>query len=87
MLEQEHGTAASIKSRLTKQSVQSAIISTKERLKLYSKIPKNGLCIFCGEILKENSKIPKKITIDFEPYKPINTSIYRCENKFLVEPL
>ena len=31
--------------------------------------------------------MPKKITIDIEPYKPINTSIYRCENKFLVEPL
>lgn len=29
----------------------------------------------------------KKVTIDFEPFKPINTSLYLCDNKFHTEPL
>jgi peptide subunit release factor 1 (eRF1) len=24
----------------------------------------------------------KKVNIDFEPFKPINTSLYMCDNKF-----
>lgn len=87
MLEQEFGTAANIKSRLNRQSVQTAIVSTKERLKLYNRVPKNGLCIFCGEILMEDNRTMKKYVIDFEPYKPINKSLYRCLGKFVTEPL
>ena len=30
---------------------------------------------------------PKKVNIDFEPYKPINTSLYLCDNKFHTEAL
>ena len=26
-----------------------------------------------------------QVTIDFEPFKPINTSLYLCDNKFHVE--
>jgi len=29
----------------------------------------------------------KKVNIDFEPFKPINTSLYLCDNKFHTEPL
>ena len=29
----------------------------------------------------------KKINIDFEPFKPINTSLYLCDNKFHTEAL
>ena len=29
----------------------------------------------------------KKVTIDFEPFKPINTSLYLCDNKFHTEAL
>ncbi len=27
----------------------------------------------------------KKVSIDFEPFKPINTSLYLCDNKFHTE--
>lgn len=27
----------------------------------------------------------KKVNIDFEPFKPINTSLYLCDNKFHTE--
>ena len=29
----------------------------------------------------------KKLNIDFEPFKPINTSLYLCDNKFHTEAL
>lgn len=85
MLTEEYGTASNIKSRVNRLSVLEAIVSTQQRLKLYTKCPPNGLCIFCGTI--STDKGPKKITIDFEPFKPINTSLYLCDNKFHVEPL
>ncbi|KAJ2789787.1 translation termination factor eRF1, partial [Coemansia helicoidea] len=56
------------------------------RLKLYTKTPPNGLVVFCGTILTDEGK-EKKVNIDFEPFKPINTSLYLCDNKFHVEAL
>ena len=47
MLTEEYGTASNIKSRVNRLSVLEAIVSTQQRLKLYSKCPPNGLCIFC----------------------------------------
>jgi peptide chain release factor subunit 1 len=81
LLTDEYGTASNIKSRTNRLSVLSAITSTQNRLKLYQNIPKNGLILFCGTILDENNK-EKKVTYDIEPFKPINTSLYLCDNKF-----
>src|ERR1700743_3388583 len=69
------GTASNIKSRVNRQSVLSAITSTQQRLKLYNKVPPNGLVVYCGEILTSEGK-ERKVNIDFEPFKPINTSLY-----------
>merc|ERR1712094_33989 len=62
ILVQEFGTASNIKSKTNKLSVLSAIKSTQERIKLYNKMPKNGLVIFCGTVLQEGNK-EKKVTI------------------------
>mmetsp|Transcript_17331 Transcript_17331/g.42357 ORF Transcript_17331/g.42357 Transcript_17331/m.42357 type:complete len:464 (-) Transcript_17331:5695-7086(-) len=86
MLGDEYGTASNIKSRVNRLSVLSAITSTQQRLKLYSKCPKNGLVIYCGTVITEDGK-ERKVNIDFEPYKPINTSLYLCDNKFHTEDL
>ena len=43
-------------------------------------VPPNGLVIYCGTIVTEEGK-EKKVNIDFEPFKPINTSLYLCDNK------
>ncbi|KAJ1623701.1 eukaryotic peptide chain release factor subunit 1-like protein, partial [Pavlovales sp. CCMP2436] len=45
-----------------------------------------GLIIYCGTILTDEGK-EKKVNIDFEPFRPINTSLYLCDNKFHVEAL
>merc|ERR1719353_278806 len=86
MLTEEYGTASCIKSRVNRLSVLSAITSTQQRLKMYNRTPPNGLIIFCGEVLTEDNK-EKKLTFDFEPFKPINTSQYMCDNKFYTEAL
>merc|ERR1719436_2178813 len=86
MLAEEYGTASSIKSRVNKLSVLGAITSTQQRLKRHSKTPNNGLILYCGEIITEDGK-EKKVTIDFEPFKPINTTMYLCDNKFHTEDL
>ena len=71
---------------MNRQSVLSAITSTQQRLKLYNKVPTNGLVVYCGEIITSEGK-ERKINIDFEPFKPINTSLYLCDNKFHTEAL
>ncbi|GAB7343788.1 hypothetical protein MBLNU457_1761t1 [Dothideomycetes sp. NU457] len=86
MLAEEFGTASNIKSRVNRQSVLSAITSTQQRLKLYNKVPPNGLVVYCGEIITSEGK-ERKVNIDFEPFKPINTSLYLCDNKFHTEAL
>lgn len=86
MLSDEYGTASNIKSRVNRLSVLGAITSTQQRLKLYSKCPKNGLVIYCGTVITDEGK-ERKVNIDFEPFKPINTSLYLCDNKFHTEDL
>lgn len=86
MLSDEYGTASNIKSRVNRLSVLSAITSAQQRLKLFNKVPPNGLVLYCGTILTADNK-EKQVTIDFEPFKPINTSLYLCDNKFHTEAL
>lgn len=82
MLTNEYGAAENIKSRVNRQSVQSAIVSAQQRLKLYHRVPPNGLVLFVGTLDND-----KKVTMDIEPPKPVNTSYYRCDNQFHTESL
>lgn len=86
MLGDEFGTASNIKNRVNRQSVLGAITSAQQRLKLYNKVPTNGLVLYTGTIVTDDGK-EKKVTIDFEPFKPINASLYLCDNKFHTEAL
>lgn len=86
MLSDEYGTASNIKSRVNRLSVLSAITSTQQRLKLYNRVPNNGLVLYCGTVITDDGK-ERKVNIDFEPFKPINTSLYLCDNKFHTEAL
>ena len=86
MLVDEVGKASNIKSRVTRQNVTDALTSTMEKLKLYNKTPPNGLVIYCGLVqMPEGGE--KMVKIDLEPFKPINTSLYRCNNIFHTEEL
>ena len=86
MLVDEVGKASHIKSRVTRQNVTDALTSTMEKLKLYNKTPPNGLVIFCGLASLEESG-EKMVKIDLQPFKPINTSLYKCDSVFHTEEL
>ncbi|KAJ2069019.1 Eukaryotic peptide chain release factor subunit 1 [Coemansia sp. S2] len=86
LLVKEYGTASNIKSHVNRLSVLSAITSAQQCLKNYSRTPKNGLVVFCGTMLTEEGR-EKKVSIHFEPFKPINTTLYMCDNKFHVDAL
>jgi peptide chain release factor subunit 1 len=80
LLTQEYGTASNIKSRVNRLSVLAAITSTQQRLKLYNRVPPNGLVLFVGTILTDEGK-EKKVSFDFEPHKPINTYVILPRDK------
>jgi len=75
-----------IKNRVNRQSVLDAITSAQQRLKLYKKVPPNVLVLYSGTIEKNDRKEKMEIR-DFEPYRPINVSLYLCDNKFHTEAL
>ncbi|MCL7042403.1 hypothetical protein MKW94_010916 [Papaver nudicaule] len=77
MLGDEFATASNI----------GAITSAQQRLALYDSVPPNGLVLYTGTIVTDDAGKEKKFTIDFEPYKPINASLYLCDNKFHTEAL
>ncbi len=68
-------------------SVQAAITSTREKLKLYRVVPSNGLIVFCGTILMDDNKSEKKITLDISPFRPVQAFSYKCENRFNTDSL
>ena len=47
-------------------------------------VPNSGLVVYCGTVMTDEGK-EKKVNIDFEPFRPINTSLYLCDNKFHTE--
>lgn len=86
MLTEELGTATNIKSRVNRLSVLGAINSAIQRLKLYNKVPQKGLVLYCGTVVTPQGK-ERKVNVDFEPFKAINTKLYLCDNKFHTEVL
>uniref|UniRef100_A0ACD5VVB7 Uncharacterized protein n=1 Tax=Avena sativa TaxID=4498 RepID=A0ACD5VVB7_AVESA len=86
MLGAEYGTASNIKSRANRQSVMAAITSAQQKLKFYSRVPRNGLVLYTGTIVADDGK-EKMVSLDFEPFRPINASLYLCDNRFHTEAL
>jgi len=86
LLSDEMGTASNIKSRVNRLSVLSAITSAQQKLKLYSRVPVNGLVIYSGQVVTPEGK-EKKMSVGFEPLKPLNTSRYMCDSRFHTEDL
>jgi peptide chain release factor subunit 1 len=86
-LRQEHGTASNIKSDTTRNNVQEAITKTQQRLKLFKKVPKNGLVIFSGSIPQNGPGSERNETYVLIPPEPITINLYRCDSRFHTEHL
>jgi peptide chain release factor subunit 1 len=85
MLTAEYGTAVNIKSRVNRQSVQDAIQSTIQKLKLYNRVPDNGLIVLSGNVDIEGKE--KRMCLGFEPPRKINKYLYLCDSKFHLESI
>jgi peptide chain release factor subunit 1 len=87
-LRNESGTAANIKSDLTRTHVQDALSRTIEHLKLFKETPENGLVIFCGAIPTGKGFGTEKIELySVLPPKPVQIQLYRCDDHFWIDHL
>jgi peptide chain release factor subunit 1 len=84
-LYREYKTATNIKADTTRTHILNALNMIIERLqfinKYFKKLPNNGLVIFCGNIDGQTG-----IYTEY-PEKPVQISLYRCDNHFYTEPL
>jgi len=84
-LRTEHGQAANIKSKVTRDNVQGALDSLLSRLR-YVEVPENGIVFFTGAVDIGANKTNMETTI-VEPPQPIITYRYHCDSSFYLEPL
>ncbi|HEX2558081.1 MAG TPA: peptide chain release factor aRF-1 [Nitrososphaera sp.] len=88
-LRNEAGTASNIKSDMTRSHVQDALSTTMEFLKRFKTTPENGIVVFCGAIPNEKGIGKEKIEIYpiTDPPKPVQISLYRCDDHFWTDHL
>lgn len=85
-LQQEQGTATNIKDARTRKNVIDSLEKAVRHLRLYKKTPDNGLAIFSGNISDQEGKIDIQV-FWVEPPEPLLTRMYRCDQRFILEPL
>ncbi len=82
----EQSTAQNIKSKTTRNNVIDALEKIIRHLKLYKKLPENGLAIFCGNVSRKEGQPDIKLWA-IEPLQPLRVKFYRCDQTFVLEPL
>ncbi len=85
-LQDEVGTASNIKSSSTRKNVTEALEKMILLLKSIGKTPKNGLAAFAGNVAEREGDV-EWFTDYIEPPMPLNQNLYRCDKKFVTEPL
>jgi peptide chain release factor subunit 1 len=85
-LASEAGTAENIKSKATRTAVVTALEMIIRELKNYKQTPSTGLAIYCGNVSEKEGVQDIKIWA-YEPPKPLNVRLYRCDKLFVIDPL
>ncbi len=85
-LEAERSTAENIKSKQTRTAVIDSLDTIIRELKNIKATPPNGLAAFAGNI-SEKEGVQDIQSWLYEPPKPLNVRLYRCDQRFIVEPL
>lgn len=83
MLRDEYGCSSNIKSIVTRINVRSSIKEVYRCLKLFEKLPENGLIIFCGAI-RDRERAEAFYLI---PSKSVHIYLFRLDNRFHLEHL
>lgn len=82
----EHSEAQNIKSKSTRQNVQTALSTIKSTIQSYDSTPENGLVIFSGVIQTETGTTHQTFVFDDLPF-PIDSQVYHCDDSFYTDPL
>ncbi|MFA6048983.1 MAG: peptide chain release factor aRF-1 [Candidatus Micrarchaeia archaeon] len=85
-LRDEAGQAANIKSATTRKNVLAALEKILQYLKTFREPPDNGIAIFCGNVSENEGRIDIELYSVIPP-TPLKVQFYRCESKFVLEPL
>lgn len=83
---QEKGTASNIKDAKTRANVQDSLERMIRHLRLFKKLPKNGLAVFSGNASESVNKIDIKVW-SMEPPDELKTRLYRCDQTFVLDLL
>jgi len=89
-LKKEIDQASNIKLDKTRNKVTDALVSAIELLKLYKRVPKNGLVVFSGVVKSQgngNGTKDKLFKLCLEPIKPITRNYFICDKTFDVSRL
>ena len=85
-LNQEQGTATNIKSASTRKNVIDALERMIHHLRLFKKTPEHGLAAFSGNVAEREGQSDVRVW-SIEPPVPLKIRIYRCDKKFVLDPL
>ncbi|MEW5760650.1 MAG: peptide chain release factor aRF-1 [Candidatus Thermoplasmatota archaeon] len=85
-LRNEYAQSSNIKSATTRKNVMSAIDAILGRLKFLKKTPENGIAFFIGHKLV-TSDLTEMVHYVITPIEPLTTFMYRCDDRFYLEPL
>jgi peptide chain release factor subunit 1 len=86
LISQEQALTRNVKNKTVRKNVLSALEKISQELKLYKKLPENGLVIFCGNISKEEGKADIRLWTVI-PQEKIYVKLYWCGQKFELKPL
>src|SRR3989344_2164144 len=82
----EQGTASNIKDKTTRNNVIDSLEKVIRHLRLFKRLPPNGLAVFAGNIAAQEGKIDIKLW-SIEPPDPLNMRLYRCDQTFVIDIL
>ncbi len=85
-LEAERSTAENIKSKQTRTAVIDSLDTIIRELKQIKLTPPNGLAAFAGNVSEKEGTQDIQSWL-YEPPKPLNVRTYRCDQRFIIEPL
>ncbi|MDP6626847.1 MAG: peptide chain release factor aRF-1, partial [Methanopyri archaeon] len=85
-LKQEQGTATNIKSKTTRKNVVSALERIVQHLRLHPRPPEHGMAVFCGNVSEREGQQDIQLFPVIPPF-PITNKLYRCSQRFILEPL
>ena len=85
-LMEEQGTAKNIKDSKTRGNVIASLEKAVRMMKEIGRTPPKGLAVFSGNVSENESKVDIQAWM-VEPPDPLNIRMYRCDQRFVLDPL